>query len=385
MIPGLLLPAALGALATLLLPLLIHLARRTEHRMIPFAALRWLAPEPRPRTQITFDERLLLALRLLLLALLALWLAQPVLWNAQDPRAVLAVAPTLGREAISGQAIAGRRAVWLAPGFPPLAGAPPSQSAPLASLIRQLDAELSEAARLELVVPATWADADGERPQLSRAVQWRVLPDPAPSEATALSAPPPALTVRHAPGSAEQVRWFRAAAIAWADPGTPAAIDIDTIARPPPADAGPLVWLAPGPAPEPLAAWVRRGGTVLLAHDASIEAAGEPATVWRDPAGDPLATSRRFGAGRVVQWLRPLEPAAMPVLLDPEFPDVLLRLLQPPSPPARVRAVDYAPMLGAGRPERPRQDLQPWLALALALLFLLERWMATRTRPASAP
>ena len=64
---ALLLPAGLAALAALLLPLLIHLARRSEQRPIPFAALRWLRQKPKPRHRIRFDEWLLLAVRLLLL------------------------------------------------------------------------------------------------------------------------------------------------------------------------------------------------------------------------------------------------------------------------------------------------------------------------------
>ena len=37
-----LLPAAFAALAALFIPLLIHLARRSEQRPTDFAALRWL-------------------------------------------------------------------------------------------------------------------------------------------------------------------------------------------------------------------------------------------------------------------------------------------------------------------------------------------------------
>ena len=48
-------PAGLAALASLLLPLLIHLARRDEQRLLDFAALRWLAARPRPRRRIRFE------------------------------------------------------------------------------------------------------------------------------------------------------------------------------------------------------------------------------------------------------------------------------------------------------------------------------------------
>ena len=41
MTPGLLLPAALAALVAVIVPLVIHIARRSEDRPITFAALRW--------------------------------------------------------------------------------------------------------------------------------------------------------------------------------------------------------------------------------------------------------------------------------------------------------------------------------------------------------
>ena len=75
MTPLLLAPLGLAALAALVVPLLVHLRRRTEEVPLDFAALRWLDPRPRPRRRLRFDEWLLLALRLLLVALLALLLA----------------------------------------------------------------------------------------------------------------------------------------------------------------------------------------------------------------------------------------------------------------------------------------------------------------------
>ena len=79
-------PAALAALAALLVPLLIHLQRRPEQRVVEFAALRWLSERVRPRQRLRLTELLLLLLRLLLVAALALWLAQPV-WLDYLPRA----------------------------------------------------------------------------------------------------------------------------------------------------------------------------------------------------------------------------------------------------------------------------------------------------------
>ena len=69
---GLLLPAGLAALFALLLPLVLHLTRRTEQQTAMFAALRWLQVLQRPRQRIRLEEWLLLVLRLLLVELLLL-------------------------------------------------------------------------------------------------------------------------------------------------------------------------------------------------------------------------------------------------------------------------------------------------------------------------
>ena len=88
-----LLPAAFAALAALLLPLLIHLARRSEQRPTDFAALRWLRAKPKPRRRIRFDEWPLLVARLLLLAALVLLLARPVLFGSAGDAPWVAVVP----------------------------------------------------------------------------------------------------------------------------------------------------------------------------------------------------------------------------------------------------------------------------------------------------
>ncbi|MCE4302280.1 BatA domain-containing protein, partial [Xanthomonas hortorum pv. vitians] len=112
----LLFPAGLAALAALLLPLLIHLARRSEHRPTDFAALRWLRALPRPRHRVRFDEWPLLLVRLLLLAALALLLAEPALRDHQDTRPRVAVSP--GVDVAAARALshaANAQWVWLAP------------------------------------------------------------------------------------------------------------------------------------------------------------------------------------------------------------------------------------------------------------------------------
>ena len=384
MIPALLLPAALVALAGLLIPLIIHIARRTESRTVDFAALRWLEAKPKPRLRPRIDERWLLAIRLLLLAALALWLARPVIWNVSDNRRVIGVAPGISSAIVGSIAGAGDRVIWLAPGFPRFDGSSRAASASTVSLIRQLDAELPPGSPLTFVVPEILDGADAQRPILSREVQWVV------ADATLATAGPaalevPALVVRHASDDIAPVRYFRAAAAAWAPAGTDARLQVAPVTTPVDRNAGALIWTAPGDLPRPVVRWIQNGGTALLSAETRLPIEGHATVVWRDAVGQPLATAETAGRGRVVRLTRPLEPAALPDLLEPDFPDVLMTLLVPPPAPSRVAAEDHAPLEGARPYDQPPLDLRPWLALVIALLFGAERWMSTRPARSVAP
>ena len=383
MTPALLLPMALAALAALAIPIVIHVSRRTETRVVDFAALRWLTPSARPRRRPRIDEIPLLIVRLLLLTLLALWLARPVLWGVEDARPVIAVAPGVDPAPVIDAAPRGARLVWLAPGFPDLEDAAPDVSADAVSLIRQLDAELSLDAPLDLVVPPVLDHADAERPRLTRSVNWRVSERGADADEPA-PAPAPALSIRHSAEAVESVRYFTAAATAWTPPDAEPRLEVAAVDQPLAGDATHLVWLAAGPPPEPVVDWIESGGTALLSHDTILEVE-DAATAWNDPAEGPLATEGHYGRGRVVRFTRPFEPAAMPQLLEADFPDVLEGLLTPPSSAARVMAADHAPLTGASPFQQPPLDVRPWLALLIALLFAAERWMATSVRRGVAP
>ena len=92
---ALLLPSALLALTALLLPLLIHLSRRSEQKPTDFAALRWISAQLRPRRKLVFQEIPLLLLRLLLLIALVVFLAKPVSMQSASPKHWVVVAPGL--------------------------------------------------------------------------------------------------------------------------------------------------------------------------------------------------------------------------------------------------------------------------------------------------
>lgn len=377
--PALLLPAALAALLALAIPLAIHLARRSEAQPTDFAALQWLRQKPRPRSRLRFDEWLLLAARLLLLALVALWLARPVLPGSADRTPVVAVLPDLPATPAEGA-----RSIWLAPGFPIASTPAPAATTSVFSLIRQLDAELAPSVPLRIVVPAVLQGADAERPRLSRRVDWQVVPGAMATRAPARAAPP-SLSLRQPPGPDRGLRYLRAAAAAWTPPGQPPSFDTAAPDAPLPRNPQVLAWLAPGPLPAAVRAWIEAGGTALVTHDGEAADAAD-SVVWRDEIGAAVATARPLGKGRLLRFVRPLDAGALPILLDADFPRQLAALLGDAPPlPSRVAARDVRPVTGAPAWPQPARDLQPWLALLVAALFIVERWLATRRSRAPAP
>lgn len=382
---GLLAPLGLAALAALLLPLLVHLARREEQVPTDFAALRWLAAKFRPRQRLRFEEKVLLALRLLLVAALALLLAQPVLFGGRGDAAWLVVLP--GANPADAPAMPeGAQRRWLAPGFPSLDAPMPTGPVATGSLLRQLDAELPADTPVTVLVTAIFDGADGARPQLSRALDWRVARG-TPANAAPTAASPFALSVRHAPDREAGLPYLRAAMAAWHpgdDDALAASLDVAGTDAALPEKTRPVAWLASGDLPAAVLEWIQDGGTVLLDADATWPLAEAGAATGHGSAGQALAREAALGRGRVVQFTQPLLPAAMPALLQPDFPERLRALTQPAAAtPTRADAGAYVPLTGgAGFPETPR-EVSTWLLWLVAALFALERWLASGRRGAS--
>lgn len=386
----LLFPLGLAALAGLLVPLILHLARRTEQRPTDFAALRWLRPRPRPRHRPRFDEWLLLAVRLLLVAALAMVIARPVATGTQRAEAVIAVAPSATVPA-PGTA----RRVWLAPGFPAIVpGDAPPPAGPTASLIRQLDATLPAGAALTLVVPRVLDGADAERPRVSRAVRWVIAGE---GRAPAAGRPTPLPLLRADPAQ-PGARSIAAALRALPPPSSQRALGSsasgDSSSAKDPSErrdggsgeaARPVIWLGAGAIPADLLARVQAGTTLLVGQQAVVPAATAVA-VWRDDAGATLVEAQPLGRGRLLRFTRPIVPAAMPQLLEPDFPRRLAALFPVAEPaPTRVLAAAYQPQPGAAAPVPPARPLWPPFALAAVGLFVAERWFATRRTRGIAP
>ncbi len=385
---ALLAPAGLAALAALTLPLLIHLARRDTQRPVAFAALRWLEPRPKPQRRPRLDELALLMARLLLLVLLALMLARPAWRGPSGAQAWLAVGPGADWAAARALAPKGAHIRWLAPGFPGLGRPAPAGAVQISSLLRELDADLPPAATLTVAVPAVLRGLDGERPRLSHAVDWRVLPGetPAPAVKPAVAGAPPALVIRFAPGFEAGFRYLRAAAIAWAPSRAAAALDAGPSSMPLPKGARAIAWLVPGPLPAAVRQRLSGGAVLVLASEVSINGLGAATPLWRDAEGRPVVEGGGLGQGLWRRFTRPLESETMPQLLAPDFPTRLAGLLADPSPPPTLaEARDLHPLIGARAGNPPAEDLTPILAILALVVFAVERWLATRRLRALAP
>lgn len=397
---GLLLPFGLIALAALLLPLLLHLERRTEPRTTAFAALRWLSMQARPQRRIRLEEWWLLLLRLLLLAAVALLFARPVMFGSEAGKSWALVAPGVDlAQARAANRDPNVRWHWLAVGFPAVDGATPALRQPVLSLLREVDGTLPAKTKLTVYVPPQLDGLDGERPRLERGIDWRVVPGGVLPTPTISRTAAPILFVRHAEDRAASVRYLRAAAIAWhagdAAIGSPtnagasaltSQIELAGSQQMIPADAHWLVWLAPTALPPQISHWVEKGGVILLDERVKLPAATQLTDVWRDDLGRSLARSVTLGRGRVIQLMQPLLPTANDKVLDAQFPSELRLLFEgPAAPPQRAFADAIRPLTGGPSFAETPKPLDAWLALLVAVLFVLERWFASSARRRATP
>ena len=386
---ALLLPSALLALSALLIPLLIHLSRRSEQKPTDFAALRWISAQLRPRRKLVFQEIFLLLLRLLLLIALALFLAKPVSMQSVSPKHWVVVVP--GSDVGAAKDLPSAKQSewhWLSPGFPDYEKKPDSSTIPFCSLLRELDAQLSANAGLTIIVPESLSGLDGERIRLSRKVDWKVVPGNTPAANTVEKNQPIRLSIRHDENHLDAARYFRAAHAAWQAAKKPEekdALDSADISSALQQNRTALIWLAAGELPANIREWIKKGGTLLVSKDAVVPEIKSGVSAWRNEQGASLILAAPLGQGRVLQWQQDLKPATMPELLDADFPQRVAALLQTkPQAPTRAFAKSQTPLMGAkAGPEAP-QSLQIWLALLIALLFLIERWFANASRRWSA-
>lgn len=375
---SLLAPMGLVALAALLLPLLLHLQRQSEARPTPFAALRWIGARLRPRRRIRLEEILLLLLRLLLVACVALLFAKPVMTGAGADKPWVGVVTTLDAAALraaQAPALADAKWHWLAPGFPSIDEARPPPRQPLSSLLRDIDARLPPRTAITVFVPDIVDGQDGERPRLSRKLDWRIVPSPPPPPGTAIAktqASP--LAIRSNADRNDAARILQAAARALGRP-----VDAGDATRALPQGARHLAWLTPGPVPPAIAQWTRSGGVLVLDAAARMQGLSAGVPAWRDRDGRVLARESTFGRGRVIHLQAALSAQAAPSVLDGSFPDQFEAWLDgAPDAPTRATAQAAMPRIGGQGYKPVPEPLDAWLAWLAVALLLVERWIATR-------
>lgn len=373
---SLLLPMGLIALAGLIVPLLIHLIRQSDHRVVDFPALRWLRESVRPRRRLQFEDLWLLLARLLLVGLAALLVSMPMLNGSwRGARHWVAVVPGVDIQAAR-QKIDDAKAQWhwLTTGFPAIEDAAVAGSASISSLLRELDAELPNDDTLSVIVPDQVHALDAERISVGRMIDWIVLPSPVQNEVPGKPATH-VLALRHQSEKDQGLRYIRAALAAWDDTAHWTIDDqASSAALLPTTDA--LIWLGAS-LPDSIQAWIREGGRALLIDDAMEQ--GE--VIWRDAQGAALARDEKLGTGHLIHLRGPLTAAALPAVLDANFPTHLQALLTPAlALPSRADAAEIQPRLSTDPLPRfaPTTDLNPWIGLLIGCVFLIERILATR-------
>lgn len=351
-------PPGLAALAALLVPLLIHLARRRPRRPVLVGTLRHLPAGAPRRARSRIIEPSLLALRMLIVALLAFATAGAFIRSdppSAAPRSLLAVPAGFPEDSLR----------QLLPALDSLAADREVHRLPMSDLwseLAALDAALPRGSSIAVAAPLELSIA-GARPALRSTVllhrfEWR-------REGTGPAASRRVLHLRIVTDSTNRVAALRHAAAFRAV----AELRGDSLALNEAAREGWIVWLADSAPSAGIVQDVRAGATLLMpvgpgdgsADDIEIEPAGRGRILRAPLAGNPA--------------------------LDGTFPELIARIWPDPASLApaglSVRRISTSQLLpaaesGERQPAAPRTPLGR-LLLGIALLaFLAERRLSTR-------
>ena len=192
------------------------------------------------------------------------------------------------------------------------------------------------------------------------------------------------MAIRYDQAHADASIYFRAAHATWQDERKASekeSLDVNTLSAALKPERNALIWLSAGPLPSEIHDWVRKGGTIIVSKETLVPEIKSGVPVWRNEQGKVLISASPMGQGRMLQWQQALKPDAMPELLDASFPSQLESLLlAAPELPTRALASSQKPLTGAKAFPQAPISLQLWLALFIAALFLLERWLANAPR-----
>lgn len=391
---GVLSPLWLAGLASLAVPLALHLWSRQSGRALRVGSIRLLAgaPPPLARRPRVHDPWLLL-LRCAVLGILVLALARPYwtprhratpIWAlvTDDVSDRAALVDSLEQRGVTVHAI-DRNDLWLS--------------------LTLADGVAPPGTRFEVFATPLLRGVRGMRPALRSVVRWHPRPsiEGAASPAPLVSRPRIVAVFADASRSAD-ARYVTAAfrAVGFVS-GIPAIVTAHAAAATDTAavhGADWIVWLSD----EPLADVVRRrlqaGATVLTdagrtpppATRITFEQdAGIP--VWSDGTGAPLLTVDRAGRGLRYRFRGRFAPRWSDIVLDPGFPEAIARLwigadstrLERDDRPIALSQVlpAHDARRGTATPGAGARSLFVPLWLIATALFVVERRVATRSAP----
>lgn len=405
-------PAGLFALAALAIPLLIHLFSRSRGKRVLVGNIALYRQAQRQRvTQVRVVQWLLLFLRLVLLALAALLLAGLMRKGLETLPGNTAYVTAQWLEATTDPAAelaAFDAAFVLAPDARGLPGVDANGVSDPWSLLAERLASVRHTGDVHVFARGVAGQFPREAPAPGATLTWHL--DPSPVDPV-----PPArvqVQVVHAPGRERDAAEVVAALEALSDQRrVPLTIGRSTTDQPVPRpDSGrerrALIWLGDEPAPETLleewgpGVWLEDRRPVADAPPAEarlprfpqlefptrVGGSGgtvreEETVLWSTARGRPLLRETRLGAVRRLVFEDRL--GADGLTAQAAFPEILLRLLL--GERAWNAGLAHAPVdptaaMGRTRPAQdgPGRPLAPWLALAIALLFVLERWLSER-------
>ncbi|MFK8015061.1 MAG: BatA domain-containing protein [Gammaproteobacteria bacterium] len=357
-------PAALSGLAALLIPLLIHLLQRGEHRVVHVAITRFVPEQQRLRwRRLRLSQPILLALRLLLIGLAVLLLAEPY-WRIADSTDTERAWTLISPQAEFAQADAGNGSRWLAPGFP-LASEPrpPWQPGQLWSLLDAAHLAAPAGVPLKVVTPSVAAEFAARRAQVPRSIQWVAAPS---RDAEIPVREPIRIRIFADADRQSDAMVIEQAVEAWRDAG----IDVATqrISRLPlDASSAATVWLSRQPVPQDSGVW-------LTDQNPSSDAL----PVAFDTDGRASLRKAVTGAREVIYFAAGLRATDKHVS-DASFALRLLQSLQ--SGAMQTPPADYPVSLSALTPSADSTQAQrrPLLRLFLSLILitaLMERMLS---------
>lgn len=412
---GLTSPAWLLGLASLLVPLALHLWTRRGGTPIRVGSIRLLlgAP-PATRRSWSIQDLGLLLLRGAVLAALVLALAGPY-WSPRDG--------SQRRWALVGADVANRGALLDSLARAGLRTVPDSVTGPgdhpqnLWTALQEIDRIAPHGTRIVVFAPDRLRYFRGVRPALRSPIEWHPRPS-APDSAAPRRTTPRSVAIFTDPARAEDARYLEAAIEAAAEATrmpalvvTSAAAAVDAAAV---GSADWIAWLSARPLPDGIGERIRGGATlwsdagsgspglqrsrILLVDQPSdawvlhrSAAVDSGAPLWTDGTGAPLLTVSRLGRGLHYAFHSRLQPAWNTLVMRAAFPEALARLWVGPDSASglvderRIALGQLLPDTGAARSEssRPLEGgtslFMPLWLLALGL-FGAERWLSNRPR-----